>query len=208
MNVDRKLQLTAWLATLGLVGVSLAHWAAVRLSDGELGRYELYPLLGLIAFTLMWLHYTLGPVKRWFKASDTSLTSYFTITSWVVLVLILLHPALFMYTLWADGLGYPPNSYLGLYPELLSRIALLLGSISLIAFLAFEFHRIFKNRPWWRFVEYANIAAMFAILYHGFTLGGELDTPWFQALWGLYAVTLAATIIYEYVLKRKESTHA
>ena len=204
MTADRKVQLAAWLSTGTLIALTVAHWAATRLADGRLGPYELFPLLGLLAFTFMWFHYTINPVKIWMKASDDALKSYYAITGWIVLALILLHPGIFVFTLWLDGFGLPPTSYLSIYTELIPRIALFLGTLSLIAFIAYEFHRKFKEKKWWRWIEYANIAAMFAIFFHALTLGGEVATGWFRVLWFIYAIILAVAIAYNYFYKKRE----
>lgn len=205
MTANKKLQLVAWLSTGLLVAITIAHWASFRLADGVLGRYELFPILGLTAFTLMWFHYTLHPVKRWLKADDDALKTYFTVTSWIVLAFILLHPGIFVFTLWLDGLGLPPTSYLTLYPVPLDRIALLCGTLGLLAFLAFEFHRKYKEKSWWKYVEYANIAAMFAIFFHALTLGGEVASGWFRVLWFTYGIILALVIAYNYYHKYREN---
>jgi hypothetical protein len=83
------------------------------------------------------------------------------------------------------------------------RIALLFGSLSLLVFLAYELRRKYRQASWWKYVEYANVAAMFAILYHGFTLGQELSLPWLKGVWLFYAVTLAGAVVYNEVNKRR-----
>jgi hypothetical protein len=203
MTIERKLQLGVWIGTGLLVAVSIARWAQVRLADGDLGSYELFPLFGLLAFTLMWTHFVSGAMRRLVGAKKGTLRTFFTVTNWLVLAFILLHPGIFMFTLWADGLGLPPTSYLSIYIDLGARIALFMGTLSLVAFLAYELRRRFKKASWWRFVEYANIAAMFAIFFHALTLGGEVASGWFRVLWILYGVTLAAAIGYNYYYSRR-----
>lgn len=211
MTIEHKIQLGTWAGTGVIVTLGVIRWVQVRLADGELGRYELFPLLGLLAFTLMWTHYISGTIARLVGAKEGTLRTFFTVTSWFVLALILLHPGIFMYTLWADGLGFPPFSYLSVYVDVGARIALAFGTLSLLAFLAYELHRRYKNASWWRFIEYANVIAMFAIFFHALTLGGEVASSWFTVIWILYGVTLAATIGYTYYYDfkhKKEKQHA
>ncbi len=210
MTTERKLQLGTWVGTAVLVTLAIVRWAQVRLADGEVGQYELFPLLGLLAFTLMWTHYVSGAVQNFVGAKEGTLRTFFAVTSWFVLALILLHPGIFMYTLWADGLGFPPTSYLSVYVDTGARIALGLGSLSFIAFLAYELHRRYKNASWWRFVEYANVAAMFAIFFHALSLGGEVASGWFSVIWIIYGVILATVIGYTYYYDfkhKKEKQH-
>jgi len=203
MTIERKLQLGAWIGTGVAVTLAITRWAQVRLADGELGAYELFPIFGLLAFTFMWTHFVSGAIRRLVGARPDTLRTFVKATSWLVLVFILLHPGIFIYTLWADGLGFPPNSYLSIYVDLGARVALFLGSFSLIAFLSYELHRRYKKATWWRFVEYANIVAMFAILFHSLTLGGEVASGWFRIVWIIYGIILTAAIGYNYYYKRK-----
>lgn len=200
----RNLQIIIWLLGVVTVVAALLVWAQVRVGDKPLDTYDLFPLFGLIAFSLMWTHFVAGAIRRWLDLPKSTLRVYFKVTGWAVLALILLHPGLFIVQLWIDGFGFPPFSYLSLYPALLSQIALLCGTLSLLAFLAFELHRKFRNASWWKYVEYCNLLAMVAILYHGFTLGGELSVGWFQIVWLIYLVTFIGAVGYTYIHKTKE----
>jgi len=206
MKAASRLRIAAWLIAGSVVALALLRWSQVRLSDGEVGPYELFPLFGLSAFSLMWSHYVTDAIRRLIGAKDDALRQFFTITALIVLALILAHPGIFWYQLWSDGFGLPPVSYLSLYTDLASRLALILGSLSLVAFLAFELHRRFKSASWWRYVEYANVAAMFAIFYHALTLGGEVS-GWFRLVWFFYGLTLAAAISYNYYHKQGGANH-
>lgn len=203
MTTERKLQLGVWIGAAVVAALAILRWTQVRLADGELGPYELFPLFGLLAFTFMWTHFVSGAIRRLIGAAKETLRTFFIVTNWLVLAFILLHPGIFMFTLWADGLGFPPTSYLSIYVDLGARIALFMGTLSLIAFLAYELRRKFRKAKWWRFVEYANIAAMFAILFHALTLGGEVASGWFMVIWIVYGVTLVASIGYNYYYNRK-----
>jgi hypothetical protein len=197
-------QFNAGLWTLGAVVIALATtvWVMTRLGDSrELTPYSSFPLLGLLAFSLMWTHYIGGTLRRYLGYAKFQTQTYFTLTSWVVLILILLHPAIFVTALFLDGFGLPPFSYLSVYTATASRIALLLGTLSLIAFLAFELHRKYAEASWWKYVELANIFAMYAIFYHALTLGGELGQIWYKAIWYIYGITLAIAISYSYKYK-------
>lgn len=207
MKSYRSITIGSWFLAAIVTTVAVVAWYSIRLQDGEISGYELYPLFGLVAFSLMWTHYVTDAWRRYASQPTTVLRRFFSITSWIVLVLILLHPGLFFVQLWLDGFGLPPGSYLAVYTDMFSRIALTLGSLGLIAFLAFELHRRYKNASWWRYVEYANVAAMFAIFYHALTLGGELNIGWYRLLWLIYGLTLAGAIGYNYYHKFKGGSH-
>jgi hypothetical protein len=200
----RRFQYLLWLLGILTLTAAVTVWAQVRLSGGELSLYDIFPLFGLTAFGLMWSHYIGGALRRYFKLPPEVSASYVKITGWFVLILIVLHPALFFVQLWLDGLGLPPSSYLEVYTTAVTRISLLLGTVSLLAFLAFELHRIFKKAKWWPVIEYINMAAMLAIFYHGFILGGELNVVWFRIIWVFYLITFMAAIVYNQIQRREE----
>ena len=206
MTLAKKLQLFSWALGIAVVVLALIAWAQVRLTGRPLTPYDFFPVLGLSAFGLMWTHYVVGSARRLTGAPAEALRQYLAVTRAIVFVLILLHPGIFLVSLWIDGFGLPPFSYWELYTDLAARTALLLGSISLVIFLAFELRRKFQLTPWWKYVEYANIAAMFAILYHGLTLGAELGLFWFRTIWFVYALTLVAAVAYNQIEKRR-ATH-
>lgn len=202
MTNIRWMQVFAWFLGVATLVLAATVWAQVRLNGTALSPYDIFPLLGLSAFGLMWTHYVTGAVAHWMKIPKGALKTYFKVTSWIVLALILLHPGIFLTQLWLDGLGLPPFSYWEIYTTTATRIALLLGTLSLFAFLAFELHRKFRQASWWRFIEYANIAAMFAIFYHALTLGGELLVPWFRFVWLIYFISFIVVVVYNQLYKK------
>ena len=200
----RRFQYLLWLLGALTLVAAITVWAQVRLGRGDLSLYDIFPLLGLTAFGLMWTHYVAGALRRYFTLPRKTSEPYVKITGWAVLILILLHPSLFFVQLWLDGLGLPPQSYLEVYTTDAARISLLFGTVSLLAFLAFELHRIFKKAKWWSAVEYINIAAILAIFYHGFILGGELNITWFRVIWIFYLMTFIASVAYNQIQRREE----
>lgn len=191
--------------TFIMLGLSIGVWAS------QLGNtvtiYTVFPILGLCAFVLMAMHYVSGGVKQYAGLADDSalLQRYFTITSYIVLVFILLHPALLYIGLYYDGLGLPPLSSFMAYPTTVGRIALVMGAVSLTAFLLFELHRWFKNRPWWKYIEYFNLVAMALIFVHSLLLGSQLMNGWFRFVWIGFGAMVAGSIMYGYA-KNKPRT--
>lgn len=162
----------------------------------SISGYQWFPVLGLTAFSLMWAHYIVGALHRIFNIDFEISKQYFEITGWIVLVAILLHPGILILQLFKDGYGLPPNSYVEVYGAGGMKLALMLGSVSLVAFLIFELKRKFEDASWWKYVVYLNDLAIVAIFYHGLSLGGQLQGGWYRALWYFYGVTLVAAIGY------------
>lgn len=163
---------------------------------GHLTVYQFFPLLGLLAFSIMWTHYMTGALKG-YTQSTANLQNYFKFTGYVVLGAILLHPGLLILQRFIDGYGLPPKSYTS-YVAPGKGWIVTLGSISWLAFIAFEFRRLFEKRTWWKYVLYAGDGAMVAIFYHGLQLGSQLQMGWYIAVWYLYGISLITVLIFKY----------
>ena len=188
---------SAWALSVVVFALAVMVWGQnVAWNVTELSTYSWFPLFGLVAFSLMWGHYVVTATRVAVGGDGDALKPYYRVTSWIVLIALLLHPGLLIWQLWADGFGLPPMSYLTHYvaPEL-GWVAIL-GTVSLLAFLAYELWRWFDKKPWWRWVSWASEFAMLAIFYHGSRLGAELQVEWFRALWLLYGATLVISFAY------------
>ncbi len=201
VNYNRKVlfyQIGAWSLSLVASLVALIAWGATyNWNFTPLSPYQLFPLLGLLAFSIMWSHYINSTIRQFAGLERAVFRSYFRVTSYVVLVLLILHPGILIYQRFRDGFGLPPGSYESYVAPGLGWITLL-GTASLFIFLAFEFRRVFSKQPWWHFVTEAGDLAMLAILYHGLRLGSDLQQGWFRYVWLFYLVTLVAVLLRNY----------
>lgn len=196
----KQMQVVAWTLSLGAAALAFVAWGqGYRWQFSNFSLYRLFPLLGLLAFSLMWSHYLAAAIRMCKGVGSAVLRSYFEITSGLVLVLILLHPGILGWQLWQDGLGLPPGSY-KLYIGAAAYMWILVGLLSLIIFLAYELRRWFGKRSWWRIVQYGSDGAMFLIFLHGLRLGTHLRKGWFRGVWYVYGLTLVASLVYMYVI--------
>lgn len=192
-----------WVLTTVVSLLALYVWASsLAWNFSGLSIYQIFPVLGLLAWSIMWSHYMAGSWRKRMLPAG-SLKDYFRITGYAVLMLILLHPGLLIYQRFRDGFGLPPKSYETYVAPSMAWITLL-GSVSLLVFLAFELHRWFRNRKWWKYVVYAGDAAMVAIFYHGLQLGTQLRVPWFRWVWWFYGISLIAVLALTYVPKLQQ----
>lgn len=196
MNNKTTLRVCSWGLGLFVVALATVVWAGERLDGGSLTTYDVFPLLGLAAFSLMWTHYVLGSLRRLLGVSAKENKLYSAISSYLVLAFILLHPGLLIFQLYKDGFGLPPQSYLEVYGAM--KFAIGLGSISLLIFLLFELKRRFQKKSWWKYIDWAQVVAMTMIFYHGLSLGRELSVSWYKAVWYAYGVSLIAAVVYNY----------
>lgn len=197
-NKSRLSHIIAWSLVTIVCFVAIISWGGFyQWHLWPLPVYQLFPLLGLLAFSLMWTHYMMSALRTRWSIKKEVLSNYFRWTSHAVLALICLHPVLLIYQRFQDGYGLPPGSYERYVAPGLGWVTLL-GTASLFIFLSFELYRFFGKRSWWHYVADASDAAMLAIVYHGLRLGTQLQEGWFRVVWLFYLVTLTATLIYKY----------
>ncbi len=197
----KKIQILAWSVSIISIVLAITAWGqSVSWELGSISSYQLFPLFGLLAFSLMWGHYLMHSLRVYFKIEKNALKQYFEITSLAVLGAILLHPGLLAWQLWRDGLGLPPSSELN-YVSSGMKIAVILGMISVMVFLAYELRRNFGNKKWWKYVQIASDAAILLIVVHSLKLGTNLQTGWFRLVWLFYVFTLLISLVYIYVDK-------
>lgn len=197
MNVQ-QLKLTAWALSVLAVVLAVVAWGqGFAWQFGGLSLYQIFPLFGLVGFSLMWSHYIAGALRVYFKLPSGVLGSYFPVTSGIVLFAIIFHPSLLAYQLWRDGLGLPPSSELH-YLSSDVTLYIVIAMFALAIFLAYELHRFYGKRSWWKYVQYASDVAMWLIFVHALKVGQQLQTGWFRFVWFIYGISLLAALIYTY----------
>ncbi len=164
----------------------------------SINAYQFFPVLGLLGFSIMWSHYVTGALQT-NLLKGTDLKKYFSYTGYIVLAAIVLHPGILIYQRFRDGYGLPPHSYESYVAPAMAWITLL-GSASLLAFLAYELHRWFEDKSWWKYVLAVGDIAMLAIFYHGLRLGSQLQGGWYHYVWFFYGTVLVAILVRKYIL--------
>lgn len=189
-----QLQAFAWTLSFLVVGLgTLAWYQTLPRGIGAMTNYQLFPLFGILAFSVMWSHYIVGAIRRYAVVDKRYLQTYFSGTAYFVLIMLLLHPGLLLLQLQQDKAGLPLTY---VHPDL--RIYVVLGMVAWVAFLTYELHRFYGERSWWRYVVIASDIAMILVLIHGFKLSSQLMPSWFTILWVVYGITLVAVIAYGY----------
>jgi hypothetical protein len=207
----KHVALVEWVLGALTVALAIAVWWQVRRPlDGDLLLYDVFPLFGLLAFGLMWTHFIVGAVKRFWNIKESP-RLYHQVSSYTVLACILAHPLLLWIILWVDDFGLPPMSQYQAYGGTMAlNAALFVAPIALGIFLLFELKRVFKTRDWWPYVEMLQLVAMVLIFVHALNLGGELAKDWYEIVWWMYGITLLISAGYSlcHDLSKKEGTYA
>lgn len=193
----------AWLTSLITCVLAITKWGHDHnWQFSPLSPYTIFPVLGLLAFSLMWSHYIASVLRQSLKLDRAVLKRYFETTSIAVLILICLHPSLLIYQRFRDGYGLPPHSYESYVAPGLGWVTLL-GSVCFLIFIGYELRRFYGSRSWWKYMQIASDAAMLGILYHALRLGSQLRSGWYRDVWYFYGITLVGAITYGYVQKFK-----
>src|SRR3989344_2569858 len=197
-------RIIAWFISLFVALLAVVAWGqGVRWNFSHLSTYRIFPLFGLLAFSLIWSMYVVGYFRRHLNISSEHLNRYYKTFRFLVVAVILLHPGLLWWQLWRDGFGLPPESYLQHYVAPALRWVVLLGSVSWFVFLAYDLGQRFRSRPWWKYLESAGDAAVVVVYYHGLRLGGNLQHGWFRWVWYFYGVILLLILLDIYSKKIK-----
>lgn len=188
----------AWVVYWFVVLVAIVAWGSGFAWDfSNLNAYLFFPLLGLLAWSIMWTHYFLGFLSHYSKAFKMS-KFYKDMTGYKVLALILLHPGLLAFAQWQSGQGFPPSSYIK-YVGSAMMLSIIFAEIALVTFLSFDVFRRIKNRPViqrnWRWVSLSQMVAMALIFMHSLKLGQNLQAGWFRYYWILLGILLIPSFI-------------
>jgi hypothetical protein len=200
VNKTLAFQTGAWSLSAIVTILAIVVWGQDFGWHLSADAYLLFPVLGLTAYSIMWSHYIAGTARELLGLGKDVLKEYYRWTGFIVLALICLHPGLLILQRFVDGHGLPPGSYETYVAPGLGWITLL-GTASLLVFLAYELYRVYGGRGWWHYVTEAGDLAMLAIFYHGLRLGLQLQHGWYRYVWWFYGVTLVAVLIRSYSLK-------
>lgn len=179
MKRSTQLNLFAWaLSALTSLVVIIAWGQARTWQLGSLDALSVFPLLGLLALSLLWSQYMVRVVRHRAGVDKTVLKKYFEITSSLVMIAILLHPGLLIVGLLQLGAGLAAP---------LATWGAILGALALLILLFHDLYGKFQMASWWKYVEIAADLAMLAIVVHSFKPSG---------IWYIYSLTLVLAIGY------------
>jgi len=185
------------LAYLAVFYPIFVWYERVDLVFDETLLLNLSPVLGLAAFSIMWLHVVGGALRGW-------LEKYFnferlaTNSSIAVLFLIILHPLLFFIGIGLDRIG---DTFIYYEP-----IYIWLAIIGWFVLVGYDVAKRFKNRDFfarhWNSVKFISTLGFFLVFFHSLGLGSDLQAGPLRYVWIFYGITAAAATIYTYGIKK------
>ncbi|MDQ3123384.1 MAG: hypothetical protein M3Q14_01720 [bacterium] len=195
---NSQFQWLAWGIVILLCSTALAVFGqSVDWQLGKLTSYRLFPIFGLLAFSIFLSHYIVAAARQYLGVDRSVIKKYFFISSYMALGFFLIHPSLFIGQLFVDGFGLPPGSYKA-YVGAGMIWAVTLGMISLLIFLSYELLRLKRFKPWRPYLQALSDLAMILILIHGWVLGSHIQSTWFKPIWLSYGVILLVCLLYTY----------
>ena len=167
------------------------YWLDQRsFSLSDLNILAIFPLLGLVAFVMMWFHLMIAYLKRT-KSELFNYKSFYRKTSNIVLVLIILHPLLvfikaYEFEILAVDFAGEDQRLFGVF-----------GLVALLFFLVYEVVERLRKSSFvknnWEFVVAMNRVGFILVYLHGLQLGQHLQAGWLKGLWLFFGLT---TLVY------------
>lgn len=166
-------------------------------SDANAILYNIFPGLGLVAFTLLWLHSMSGVFEPWLRRCF-DFDVYVRNTSFIIFLCIILHPFLLFV-----ALDFDFNS-LWLYG---TAKYIRLGVIGWMLLIIYDLSKMLKRnnnffaRNWTNILLISTIGFIFTF-FHSLFLGSDIQNSPLRTVWIFYGVTAILATIYTYGFKR------
>lgn len=157
----------------------------------------IFPMLGLCAFTIMWLHVVGSTFETQLK-EYINFEKFVGYSSFVVLVLILLHPTLFLFSVGFSALG---GIFFSGNPTLYW-----LAVIGWCMLITYDLRKLFHKKDFvlrhWKKINVISTIGFFVIFFHAIGLGGDLQDGFLRIFWILLAITAFFATAYSYIFQK------
>ncbi|MSU60475.1 MAG: hypothetical protein EXS52_00980 [Candidatus Staskawiczbacteria bacterium] len=157
---------------------------------------NLFPLFGLTAFSLLWLHSISGVFEPWLK-KYINFDKYVHDTSILILICIIAHPLLLLLSL-----GFNTSSIYAIYGVKYIWFAII-GWCLLITYdvgKALKKYNFFVKH--WNAILTISTIGFLLTFFHSLNLGSDLQSGLLRIVWIFYGTTAILSTIYTYGIKR------
>src|SRR3989344_4475428 len=157
---------------------------------------NLFPLFGLSAFTLLWLHSLSGVFEPWLRRY-INFERFVHITATIIFWCLIAHPLLLF-----AGLDFNVSGMFVYYDAKYIWLAI----IAWLLLITYDIGKALKKyhfftTHWNTMLIVSNIGFLLTF-FHSLALGSDLQSGPLRAIWIFYSVTAIFSIIYTYGLKR------
>lgn len=182
-----------WLLFAVVVTVPSLAWLQTYNWQLVLTVPAIFPLLGVLAWSIMWTHYAYNWMRLHYHETYSANALYDKVSTWLVLGLILLHPGLLGWQQYRLFGVLPPDSfYSGVAENLEPFVAI--GAFALTLFLVYEIvHRLRQKQSIqkiWGWISLSQLLAMVLIFIHGLQVGQIVLSGWMIGWWIVLGVLL------------------
>lgn len=175
-----------WILFSVVVIVPILAWLQTYDWQLVLTISALFPLLGVLAWSIMWTHYIYNWMCIHYPTTYTPNILYDKVSTWLVLGLILLHPGLLGWQQYRLFGTLPPDSfYAGVAENLEPFVAI--GAFALILFLLYEIVSRLRQKQYiqdiWGWISLSQVLAMVLVFVHGLQVGQVVLSGWMIGWW-------------------------
>lgn len=155
--------------------------------DFQNASLALFPVVGLTAFTLLWMQLMVGSLMPWLKKLFRGIERFHRTQGVFVFLFALGHPGFLVV-----GIGiqaYLSRSFVSstLVPYLLlGQIAIILLSLSVLAALM---RKVAWVKRWWRLIHLLNYVTFIFVWLHSWNLGSDIRGSVLEYIWIAYGLT-------------------
>ena len=158
--------------------------------------FTLFPLFGILAFTLLWLHVVSGVFEPWLR-QYIDFYRFVQNTSLLIFISIILHPLLLLIP---AGFNFNQVFTYGRFYIWLAIIGwLLLITYDIGKLLKKKYNFFTKN--WRKILLISNIGFLLTF-FHSLSIGDDLQSGPLRTVWIFYGATAILATIYTYGIKR------
>lgn len=158
---------------------------------------NVFPLFGLAAFSMLWLHAISGVFEEWLR-QHINFDRFVQITATLILWCIILHPLLLLFML-----RFNTSDLFLAY----GTTYITLGIIGWLLLITYDItkplkkHYQFFAKNWTTVLIISNIGFLITF-FHATALGSDLQSGPLRGLWYFYGITATLAILYTYGVKR------
>ncbi len=156
---------------------------------------DLFPVLGITAFCIMWLHVVGGALEEWLERY-VNFQRFVDNTSIFIFVLIILHPLFLLI-----GQGFRVADIF-----LYGQNYIMLGVAGLLMLLTYDLGKARKEREFfvrhWNAVLIVSTIGFLLIFFHSLGLGSDVQAGPLRDLWIFYGTTAIVATTYNYGVKK------
>ena len=173
------------------IGVSGRYWTL-----GPELLSNIFPLLGILAFTLLWLHSISGVFESWLR-KYFDFDQFIYTTSTLIFISFVLHPFLLLI--------YSDFSFTRVFSYADMRY-LWLGVIGFLLLITYDIGKFLKNhnffvRNWDKILVISTIGFLLTF-FHSLVIGSDLQSGTLRIVWIFYGITAILSTIYTYGIKK------